>query len=237
MNKLPTPLFNPVLPDSAACKLLADWQNKLEQCSGERVLQWSVDTFGSQIAFASSWSEEDRVIDTLLAAGIGSIPVIDQVHTLLLPETWVPIPPWEKAHATFDGRAASAGLWNRFQVEHSCKKYEQTMRRHRAWIVSARQTQDAVLENMPILSWNERFGVFRIAPLAHWSDEKVGAFLRQDEAHPSAGSSLGEAEHFPVATKTQYDPSKNTSTRPEPSTDPRTLCYTESGLGDTLHVR
>lgn len=173
MYKLPTPLFAPIVLSPALRHLLDFWQTELEKLDSESIIQWTFDTFGMSIAFAPSWSEEDDVLGSMLGKSLELIPVVDYIHDLLLPETWTPLKQHEMTQSTFDGRAASAELWARFQVELLCKKHERTIGRYQTWLVSTRREQNSVFEKMPILSWSERFGVFRIAPLAHWSSDRI----------------------------------------------------------------
>lgn len=177
MYKLPIPSFTPVFPEPTVSDLLAFWQVELENMPAEHILKWTFDTFASQVAFAPSWTEEDSVINALLEQRLDSVPTAELIYDLLLPETWMPLESHETIQATFDGRSASAGLWARFHMEHLCKRHEKIIGRYQAWIVSARREQHAALAHMPVLSWNERFGILRIAPLAHWpngnADQKI----------------------------------------------------------------
>lgn len=179
MYNLPTPQFTPIKPDSDKNAMLCFWREELEKFGTESILQWSIDTFGPQVAFAPSWSEEDEVIGALLEKMSCRIPAIDRIHTLLLSEAWAPLEPHEIAAATFDGRKAGAGLWARFHQEHLCKIYEEKVVQYKAWIVPVRRDQESVFKHMPILSWNERFGVFRIAPLAACRKEKIQNRIRR----------------------------------------------------------
>lgn len=147
-------------------ELLIFWRPELEKSCPEYIIPWAFDTFGSDVAFAPSWNEEDVMIHSLFDRTGVKVPIVEFIHDLLSPEKWAPLSPEEATRKTFDGRSASAALWERFHVEHRCKKSETTVRQYRAWIVSDRRSEDPALNQMPVLSWNERFGVFRIAPLA-----------------------------------------------------------------------
>lgn len=179
MRNLPTPSFNPISPDFATSQLLARGQAELAEAGAEKILEWVSDTFGSQVAFAPSWEEEDTVIHSLFEQAGISIHTMESIHRLLLPETWTPLAPHETVCQTFDGRVASAELWARFHLEHQCKIHEALIARYPLWIVSARRAQGCLLENMSIFSWIERFGVFRVAPLANWQTEQVRERVRQ----------------------------------------------------------
>ncbi len=189
MYKLPTPLFIPYEPNSATNDLLTFWQPELEKFTSKSILQWAVDTFDSQLAFAPSRSEEDEIVLSLFEEIAYRVPKVEQIYELLLPESWTPLEPREELGETFDGRVASSGLWARFHVEHLCKRYENTISCYRVWIVSTRREQDIVFERMPVLSWSERFGVLRIAPLAHWENEGVAQEMESIAAKKAEASS------------------------------------------------
>lgn len=195
MRNLRTPLFDPLPPDPETRRILDFWKHEVEKLCSENILHWAVETYGTGIAFASSWDDGDAVVCSMLEKLSFSFPIVDNIHNLLLPETWAPLTPKEAENKVFDGRTASTALWSRFTTEHFCKRQESTIRRHPVWIVAARRDQEPGLERMPILSWIERFGVLRIAPLARWRQcgiqEKLrrdavscGPLLDRDAAHP-----------------------------------------------------
>lgn len=182
MRQLPTPLFTPIKADSLSRSVLSFWQVELERYDPERILQWTMKMFGFQTAVASAWCDEDAAIQSLLEKNHCRLRAVDRMHPLLLHETWAPLSPGEAARETFDGRTAGPALWARFHVEHLCKRYEKTIRRYRTWIVPARREQDAALATIPVLSWSERFGVFRVAPLACCRTKDVRERIRRHTA-------------------------------------------------------
>jgi phosphoadenosine phosphosulfate reductase len=48
-----------------------------------------------------------------------------------------------------------------------------------AWVTGIRQDQTAQRASTPVLSWEERFGVVKIAPLVNWSAEEVEEYARE----------------------------------------------------------
>ena len=166
MKNLPTPLFEPIRPDAQIRQFIDFWQPELEKQDSEHILSWAIESYDDGIAFASSWGEGDAILCSFFDKLSFLLPVVDLIHHLLLPERWAPLTPEETRHQTFDGRAASAGLWARFHVEHCCKRNESTIRQYPLWIVAVRRDQEEALREMPVLSWDERFGVLRLAPLA-----------------------------------------------------------------------
>lgn len=180
MRNLQTPIYDPILPDSETRKLLDFWTIELEKLGAEHILQWAFDTFGSELAFAPSWNEEDGVVCSLLERVSCRPSLVETIYPLLHPEKWAPLIPKESKDKTFDGRAASAAIWARFRIEHLCKRNENTIRRYRAWIVPTIREDAPTLTQMPILSWIERFGVLRIAPLARWKKHCIHEKLSRE---------------------------------------------------------
>lgn len=173
MRNLSTPLFEPIRPDPGTEQFINFWKIKLEQLSAEHILAWAVETYGNQVAFASSWSESDDIICSLFERFSCTLPVVSMIYHLLLPEIWPPLSPEEMRHETFDGRTASEELWARFRVENCCKRNKSTICQYPMWIVATRRDQDAAFRYLPVLSWNERFGVLRLAPFVRWSHEAI----------------------------------------------------------------
>lgn len=180
MNNLPTPLYDPILPDPETRQLLDFWEIELEKLCSRHILDWALETFGTQIGLALSGTGRDAVVCSLMEGHPFQLPMVDWIQDLLLHEKWTSPEPEEMLRQTFDGRSASAELWARFHVEHLCKKNEKRIRSCRAWIVPATRYENPVLDKLPILSWIERFGVVRIAPLARWRVEDVQEKIRRE---------------------------------------------------------
>ena len=180
MRNLLTPLYEPLLPDPETRQSMDFWERELEKLCSEYILRWAIETYGTKVAFASSWGVGDDIIRSLFEKLAFQIPVVDRIHHLLLPEGWVPLASEETRNKTFDGRSASAALWARFTMEHFCKQRESTIRCYPVWIVAARRDQDPAFQNMPILSWIERFGVLRIAPIARWRHHCIEEEIRRE---------------------------------------------------------
>lgn len=180
MRNLPTPLYEPILPDPETEKKLGFWKRELEKMCSKHILNWSFKVFGSDLAFASSWNKEDGVIFSFLERMLCRLPSMELIHYLLLPEIWTPLEPEDAEAKTFDGRKADEALWDRYDIECLCKRNEAVVKRYRAWIVPTLRVENPALADMPVLSWVERFGVLRIAPLARWRKNSVDAYLNRD---------------------------------------------------------
>src|SRR5919107_2861599 len=53
------------------------------------------------------------------------------------------------------------------------------LRDYGAWVAGIRRDQTARRASTPVLSWEERFGVVKIAPLVNWSSGEVEEYVRE----------------------------------------------------------
>jgi phosphoadenosine phosphosulfate reductase len=53
------------------------------------------------------------------------------------------------------------------------------LRDYGAWVTGIRRDQTAQRARTPVLSWEERFGVVKIAPLVNWSAGEVEEYVRE----------------------------------------------------------
>lgn len=178
IKRLPTPKYEPKPIRPEQLQLIDDWREKLEDMLPEDILSWTAAHFSFEIALATSCPVGDAVLYTLFERLQVEAAAFDRMERFLLPEAWQPLKPEEEARETFDGSKASAALWERFYLESLCKQYEGAFSRFKVWIIGSRRDQNACLRRLPIVSWNERFGIIRIAPLAHWTGRQLEDYFR-----------------------------------------------------------
>ncbi|MGH3995613.1 MAG: phosphoadenylyl-sulfate reductase, partial [Pseudonocardiaceae bacterium] len=99
------------------------------------------------------------------------------------------------------------------------------LRRYDAWVTGVRRVDAPTRADTPIVSFDERFGLVKVNPLAAWTDEDLTAYVAEHgvlvnplaaEGYPSIGCAPCTA-------------------RPSPGSDPRSgrwagLAKTECGL-------
>lgn len=178
MEKLPMPNFVPKRPVPKLLELFEEHQMRLEKMSPEDILLWATTTFQTKIAHATSCHFCDTILGNIFEKISTARTVLDRLEWLLLPETWPSLTLEEISGDTFDGTRASAALWERFYLELLCKQNEWKFQHYKVWVIGARRDQDERLAQLPVVSWNERFGVIRVAPLATWSKNRIEEHFR-----------------------------------------------------------
>ena len=58
---------------------------------------------------------------------------------------------------------------------------ERALRGYDAWVTGIRRDQTPQRANTPVVRWEERFGVAKIAPLATWDTARVEAYVREHD--------------------------------------------------------
>ena len=72
----------------------------------------------------------------------------------------------------------------------------QALRDSTAWVTALRRDQSTTRDNTPMVKWNERYGVLKIAPLIRWDEGDVWQYVHEhklpynelhDRNYPSIG--------------------------------------------------
>ncbi len=185
----------------------------LQPLSPTEILRWTARLFGSSASLSCSFGGPsgmvllDIVATESLPFSVYSIDtgyLFSETHDLahavekrygIVPQRFFP-------RLTLAEQAAAAGeaLWER--DPNLCCSIRKVEPNHRAlegqlaWISGVRRDQTAARANAPVLSWNEKFGVFKISPLVTWSEEDVWEYIRRrdvpynalhDQGMPSLG--------------------------------------------------
>ena len=181
------------------------------------LLRWARSTFGQQgVTFASSLGAEDQVITHLLAEHAADIPVFTLDTGRLHQETY------DLLHRTRVRYALDIAIYfpDARQVEEMVREggpnlfYDSQANRkrcchvrkvaplgralagRRAWICGLRRGQSGTRGEIQLVDWDDANGLYRIAPLADWSEEQVWRFIREhdvpynelhDHGYPSIG--------------------------------------------------
>jgi phosphoadenosine phosphosulfate reductase len=189
---------------------------RAEPLEAPDVLRLALETFGRNVALASSFGAEDMVLVDMLMA-IDSTARIFTLDTGRLPqETYnVMDATREKYGVTIDvffpqadavqGMVAERGLnlfYHSVENRQWCcgiRKME-PLRRALAglegWITGLRREQSITRAAMPKIEWDDANGLVKINPLVNWSREDVWAYIRDhnvpynalhDRGYPSIG--------------------------------------------------
>lgn len=168
-----------------------------EALEAEELIGWGLQEFGSNIAIASSFGAEDVVLidiasrtrlrfrvftlDTgfLFAETYALIDEIESRYQLTIERCHSSLTPDEQA------RAHGEALWTR-DPDRCCairkveplKKQLDTLS---AWITGVRRDQAPARANTKKLERDEKFGLWKLNPIADWSADHVWDYIRSHE--------------------------------------------------------
>ncbi|MBI4811342.1 MAG: phosphoadenylyl-sulfate reductase, partial [Ignavibacteriales bacterium] len=197
--------------------IVHDFQKQIKDLSAEEILKWSLKTFGTErIALASSLGAEDQVLTDMIMK-INPHAVIITLDTGRLPE---------ETYRLIDKNREKYGLTYRVlfpdynDVETMVSEfgqnlfYESIEKRKQccavrkvnplrralkglsAWICGLRKEQTEIRSTIENIEWDQNFGLYKINPLAEWSEDKVWDYIRNhqvlynalhDQGYPTIG--------------------------------------------------
>ncbi len=172
--------------------------------------------FKGRITFATSFGAEDQVLTDMAVKTDPSVSIFT-IDTGRLPEETFEIMNRTMAHYGIqidqynpDHREVEA-MVNTFGpnlfydgIEHRkqcCRVRKVSVLRrvlpgHTAWICGLRKEQSVTRQGIEAVQWDEQFGLFKICPLAEWSEQQVWDYIREhqvpyhslhDKGYPSIG--------------------------------------------------
>jgi len=176
----------------------------LEQRTAEEVLAYAVERFHPRLVMACSFQKEESVMLDMLMAIEPAARVFTLDTGVLFPETravWRAFEDrWGVAVEIHDVLDSSGEPWTR---EHCCSTGGQKAAglRHgldgaEAWITGVRREQSPTREAAAKIEWDERNGLWKVNPLADWTDRQLWAYIQDhglpyNELHDDGYSSIG----------------------------------------------
>ena len=183
----------------------------LEDLSAEEVVRWALDRFHPSIALACSFQQEESVLLDILFSERPDARVFALDTHVLFPETYALWDLTEQRYGTtierFEGptlaaQAAEHGdeLWKR--DPNACcaiRKVEplgRALAGRDAWITGVRREQSATRAGARKIEWDARHGLWKLNPLADWTDRDVWARINERDLpynplHDRGYSSIG----------------------------------------------
>ncbi|WP_018335534.1 phosphoadenylyl-sulfate reductase [Actinomycetospora chiangmaiensis] len=85
---------------------------------------------------------------------------------------------------------------------------KKTLARYDAWVTGVRRVEAPTRANTPLVTWDERHGLAKVNPIAHWTDEQMDAYIAEHavlvnplvgEGYPSIGCQPCTAKPAPGA--------------------------------------
>jgi len=168
----------------------------LEAMSAEDLLHWVYGEYGDKLCLTCSWQKQSSVlVDMVSELGL-DLPVIELDTQLFFRETYetrdrlveryglklvsTPMLTVAEQH-----RQEGPNLWER-DPDRCChiRKVEPllaALEPYEAWISGIRRDQSPSREGTPKLQWSERYGAWKVHPLADWDEKRVWAYIKVNE--------------------------------------------------------
>ena len=185
-----------VWPSDQVQEHLRYWADELETYGVSQVLRWAFETYAPQLAVISSFGPGSCVLASILAENNIGVPFyhVDtgyhflETHELgleLQNRYGIQIDRFSPESSVEEFEATHGSLY-RHDPGRCCheRKYnvlKQIAPGLKAWICSTRRDQYRSHAGMPVIDWDERFGIIRIAPLARWTKQSVWEKIRREK--------------------------------------------------------
>jgi len=190
--------------------------------SAEQVLTWAVETFGGRMIVASNM--QDAVLVDLAAKALQGIEVLFLETGYHFAETIGTRDAVEHVYGVKIVNARARRSVAAQDIEFgkdlfardpnlccAMRKVEpltDTLASYDAWVTGVRRDEAPTRANTPLVSYDEKFGLVKINPLAAWSDDDMQAYIAEHgtlvnplvgEGYPSIGCAPCTAKPLPGA--------------------------------------
>ncbi len=174
-------------------------ENKLIGKTEEQILVELTKIFPGQVVFSTSFQLEDQVITHMIFSKDIDIDVFTIDTGRLFPETYKT---WQKTLEKYNKKIIAyfpdykdiekllteKGPFSFYQsVENrkeccylrKVKPLERALRDRKCWITGLRSGQSETRENVPLVHWDKKHGVYKVNPLHDWTLEQVRDYIKR----------------------------------------------------------
>lgn len=155
----------------------------LERLDARELLQYAIERHHPRLALACSFQKEETVLLDMLL----SIEPAARVFTIdtgaLFPQTYTTWREIEKRYGVkvevHDATPPDARPWS---AENCCTQRKVAAVDHaleglEAWVTGLRREQGPTRATAPKLSWDDAHGLWKVNPLADWTEERVWTYI------------------------------------------------------------
>jgi len=163
----------------------------------EEALLWAYEQFGNRMCLTCSWQRQSSVLVHMVFGELGlDIPVVELDTQLFFKETYETRDQLVERYGlklerpeviTVARQAIEEGpnLWER-DPDRCChiRKVEpllQALEPYGAWISGIPRDQSPSRATTPKMQWSERYGLWKLHPLADWDEKRVWAYIQVNE--------------------------------------------------------
>jgi phosphoadenosine phosphosulfate reductase len=181
----------------------------LEDASPQEILTWALRKFSGSIVLACSFGGPTGLVALHMALAIDpDVPVYYLDTGLLFAETHalieqisrrysiVPIAVRPELSLEAQEQRHGQALWandpDRCCAIRKVEPQAAFLRGRAAWICGIRRDQTAARASVPVVHWDDRFGLVKVNPLARWDERMVWTYIR---AHDLPYNALHERSY------------------------------------------
>jgi phosphoadenosine phosphosulfate reductase len=174
---------------------IASLNERFERADPRQIVRWAVETFGDGLSVGASFGGASGMAILHMVAALKP-----NVHVFVLDTDYL----FEETRETMRRSVPALGLTN-LQVYKSRLSHEQQADQYgsalwmrdpdaccelrkiepnrralegkTAWVSGLRRDQSEVRADTPIVSWNSKFGVVKINPLASWTEKQTWDYI------------------------------------------------------------
>jgi phosphoadenosine phosphosulfate reductase len=197
-------------------KTPSEIQREIQGFPSPQVLEYTAGLFEGKIALATSFGAEDQVLTDMLwrlgkkirfiTLDTGRLPqetynVMDETRQKYGVDIEIYFPESEQVEMMVRQHGPNL-FYHSIENRKLCCQVRKVLPLRRAlagmdaWICGLRKEQSVTRQELATIAWDEQFGLFKICPLASWSQEDVWDYIRQnhvpyhplhDKGYPSIG--------------------------------------------------
>ncbi|MDR0704210.1 MAG: phosphoadenylyl-sulfate reductase [Planctomycetaceae bacterium] len=165
------------------------WNEKLEGSDPETIIRWAVAAYAPKLTMGTALGSSGCVILSILARIETKIPVFNLDTGYQFPETLELLERISKRYGIEIVRRSPKFSIEEYETMHGGALYridsdrccydrkisvlELIAPEYDAWISGIRRDQGPTRINTPVVGWDSRFGLVKIAPLALWTNKDV----------------------------------------------------------------
>ncbi|MEN3299583.1 phosphoadenylyl-sulfate reductase [Pseudonocardia sp.] len=193
--------------------------------TAQQLLAWAAETFGARLIVASNM--QDAVLVDLAAKAqpgveilfletgyhfaetIGTRDAVEQVYDVRMVNAQAKQSVAEQDAS--EGKDLFARDPNRCCALRKVAPLQDTLAKYDAWVTGVRRVEAPTRANTPLITYDEKFGLVKINPIAAWSDEEMQAYIDENGilVNPLVGAGYPSIGCAPCTAK------------PAPGADPR----------------
>jgi phosphoadenosine phosphosulfate reductase len=167
-----------------------------ETMQAEELLRWAHSEFGDKLCLTCSWQKQSSVLVHMVSELELGIPVIELDTQLFFRETYETRDALVERYGlelirpqvitvAEQHKQEGSNLWER-DPDRCChiRKVEplvEALAPYASWISGIRREQSPSRALTPKVQWSERYGVWKLHPLADWDEKRVWAYITVNE--------------------------------------------------------